>query len=300
MTHNLQFDFLADKEKNTLTIRRAFRAPRQLVWDCYTKSELLNQWFAPKPLTTKTKSMEFREGGHWHYAMVDPNGTEYWGLTEFLTIQPIDFYTSTDAFCNAEGEINEDLPRAKWLVTFTGEDQNTLVETLVTYTSLQDLETVINMGMEQGMAATLEKLDELLIKMTEQITVTATIDADAKKVWDYYTNPQHIVNWNFADPSWHCPNAVNDMTVGGTYRARMEAKDGSFGFDFEAVYTEIVAGEHFTYEFGGRKATVKVHPVDNQTEIIVAFDPETENPIELQRGGWQSILNNFKSYTESN
>ncbi len=163
MTGNLQFDFLADKEKNTLTIRRAFRAPRQLVWDCYTKSELLNQWFAPKPLTTKTKSMEFREGGHWHYAMVDPTGTEYWGLTDFLTIQPIDFYTSKDAFCNADGDINEDLPRATWLVTFSDKDENTLVETVVTYSSLQDLETIIQMGMEEGMKATLEKLDELLL-----------------------------------------------------------------------------------------------------------------------------------------
>ena len=78
MKHLLQFDFLADKEKNTLTIRREFMANRQLVWDCYTKSDLLDRWFAPKPFTTKTKSMEFREGGHWHYAMVEPDGKEYW------------------------------------------------------------------------------------------------------------------------------------------------------------------------------------------------------------------------------
>lgn len=75
--------------------------------------------------------------------------------------------------------------------------------------------------------------------MNNKITVTATINADAKKVWDFYTNPKHIVNWNFADPSWHCPTATNDMKVGGVYKARMEAKDGSFGFDFEVVYTEI-------------------------------------------------------------
>ncbi|MBB5437973.1 uncharacterized protein YndB with AHSA1/START domain [Pedobacter sp. AK017] len=162
MKHNLQFDFIAEKAKNTLTIRREFLADRQLVWDCYTKAELLNQWFAPKPLTTKTKSMDFREGGLWHYAMVEPNGTEYWGLTEYLKIKPIDFYTALDAFSNAEGEINEDLPRAEWLVNFMDKDDNALVETKVTYKSLADLETVIQMGMEQGMIATLEKLDELL------------------------------------------------------------------------------------------------------------------------------------------
>ncbi|ACU04820.1 SRPBCC family protein [Pedobacter heparinus] len=163
MKHNLQFDFIAEKAKNTLTIRREFLADRQLVWDCYTKAELLNQWFAPKPLTTKTKSMDFREGGLWHYAMVEPNGTEYWGLTEYLKIKPIDFYTALDAFSNAEGEINEDLPRAEWLVNFMDKDDNALVETIVTYKSLADLETVIQMGMEQGMIATLEKLDELLL-----------------------------------------------------------------------------------------------------------------------------------------
>ncbi|WCT12507.1 SRPBCC family protein [Mucilaginibacter jinjuensis] len=167
MKHNLQFDFVADKVKNTLTITREFLAGRQLVWDCYTKSDLLDQWFAPKPFTTKTKSMDFSEGGHWHYAMIEPNGTEYWGYTEYLKIQPIDYYTSTDAFSNAEGEINTDLPRAEWVVTFTDKGENALVETVVTYKSLSDLETVINMGMEQGMTATLEKLDELLLTLTK-------------------------------------------------------------------------------------------------------------------------------------
>jgi len=163
MTPNLQFDFVADKEKNTLTIRREFLASQQLVWDCYTKSEHLDQWFAPYPLTTKTKSMDFSEGGHWHYAMVEPNGTEYWGYTEYLKIKPIDYYTALDAFSNADGEINNNLPRAEWLVNFTKKGENALVETIVTYKSLSDLEMVIKMGMEQGMMATLEKLDKLLV-----------------------------------------------------------------------------------------------------------------------------------------
>lgn len=165
MNPNLQFDFIADKQNNTLTVRREFEAGRQLVWDCYTKSELLDQWFAPKPLTTKTKSMQFREGGHWHYAMVEPNGTEYWGYTEYVKIKPIDYYTSLDAFSNEAGDINKDLPRAEWLVKFSDKGDNAVVETVVTYKSLSDLETVINMGMEQGMMATLEKLDELLLKL---------------------------------------------------------------------------------------------------------------------------------------
>ncbi|WP_288375112.1 SRPBCC domain-containing protein, partial [uncultured Chryseobacterium sp.] len=83
--------------------------------------------------------------------------------------------------------------------------------------------------------------------MSHKITVSAAINADARKVWNYYTSPEHITQWNFADPSWQCPSASNDMRVGGKYAARMEAKDGSFGFDFEAVYDEIKDGENFKY-----------------------------------------------------
>ena len=122
----------------------------------------------------------------------------------------------------------------------------------------------------------------------EKITIKATVSVDKEKVWDYYTLPEHITKWNFADPSWHCPTATNDLEVGGRYVARMEAKDGSFGFDFDAVYNEISQGESFTYE------------LDGQTEVTIIFDPETENSIELQRNGWQAILDNFKKYTETN
>lgn len=169
MNSKLQFDFLADKGKNTLTLRREFAANRQLVWDCHTKSELLDRWFAPKPLSTRTKSMDFRAGGHWHYAMIDPeSGAEYWGYTEYTSINPIDGYTSLDAFSNEAGEININLPRATWVVTFSDKGEHTLVETVVTYASLNDLETVINMGMEQGMMSTLERLDDLLILLNEK------------------------------------------------------------------------------------------------------------------------------------
>lgn len=136
--------------------------------------------------------------------------------------------------------------------------------------------------------------------MTNKISVSANLKADIKKVWDYYTNPTHIIQWNFADPSWHCPKASNDMNVGGKYFARMEAKDGSFGFDFEAVYDEINMGKSFTYSFDNRTINVALKALGNQTEIIVEFDPENENPIDLQKNGWQAILNNFKKYTESN
>jgi len=134
-----------------------------------------------------------------------------------------------------------------------------------------------------------------------KITVEANVLAPKNKVWDYYTNPEHITQWNFADPSWHCPEAENDMRVGGKYRARMEAKDGSFGFDFEAIYTDLVIGDKFTYVMpDGRHVNVAFKEQGGSTHVTVTFDAETENSIEMQRGGWQAILDNFKHYTESN
>ena len=167
MTHNLRNDFLVDKETNTITIRREFKANRSMVWDCYTKYELLDQWFAPSPFTTETKSMDFKEGGHWHFAMVEPTGTKHWNWLDYLKITTKEKYTSIDAFCDEAGEINMDFPRANQQVSFFDKAENTLVETVVTYSSLTDLETVIQMGLEMGMKATLEKLDELLLKLNK-------------------------------------------------------------------------------------------------------------------------------------
>ena len=134
-----------------------------------------------------------------------------------------------------------------------------------------------------------------------KITIKTTIAADRQKVWDYYTKPEHITQWNFAADTWHCPSASNDMQVGGKYLARMEAKDGSFGFDFEAVYNEITDGESYIYTMpDNRVVKVLFHEDDNQTEATIIFDPENENPVELQQQGWQAILDNFKRYVENN
>jgi len=163
MKADLQFDFLVNKERNTITIKREFAAKRKLVWDCYTKSELLDRWFAPKPLTTKTKFMDFREGGHWHYAMVEPNGQEYWGRMDYQTIQPIDNYIALDGFCDDTGALNPAFPRSEWHVTFSDVLTRTLVETVVSYASPEALQQVIDMGLKDGLASTLERLDELLL-----------------------------------------------------------------------------------------------------------------------------------------
>jgi len=134
-----------------------------------------------------------------------------------------------------------------------------------------------------------------------EITIEATVNTDRKKVWDFYTKPEHITQWNFARDSWQCPKAENDLRVGGRYTARMEAKDGSFGFDFGGVYTEVIDQQKMTYVLGdGRKVSVDFKDLSTATKVITTFDAETQNPIEMQQQGWQAILNNFKKYVEGN
>ena len=133
------------------------------------------------------------------------------------------------------------------------------------------------------------------------ITVETTVNADVNKVWDSWTKPEHITKWNFAADDWQCPRAENDLRVGGKYAARMEAKDGSFGFDFEAIYDEVVDNEKLTYTMAdGRQATTTFEDLGGKTNVKTVFDAEEENSVELQKGGWQAILDNFKKYTESN
>jgi uncharacterized protein YndB with AHSA1/START domain len=133
-----------------------------------------------------------------------------------------------------------------------------------------------------------------------KITVEAVVAANPNKVWECWTEPKHITNWNFASDDWQCPTAFNDLKVGGKYAARMEAKDGSFGFEFEAVYDEVVPQKKITYTMGdGRKATTTFADLGGKTKVTTVFDAESQNSEEMQKGGWQAILNNFKKYTET-
>ncbi len=164
MKTDLMFEFLTDEDQKTITVKREFAAGRQLVWDCHTKSELLDQWFAPKGLTTETKYMDFRPGGFWHYAMVMP-GQAFWNRLDYQTINPIDGYTALDGFCDESGTVNAEMPRARWEVAFADSGERTLVTTVVQYSSANDVQKVIGMGMKDGMTSTLERLDELLESM---------------------------------------------------------------------------------------------------------------------------------------
>jgi uncharacterized protein YndB with AHSA1/START domain len=133
------------------------------------------------------------------------------------------------------------------------------------------------------------------------ITIETTVNAPVEKVWKYWTLPEHITKWNNASDDWHSPFAENDLQAGGKFLARMEAKDGSFGFDFWGVYDEIKTNELIAYTLGDdRKVKIIFTPAGNTTKIVETFEAENTNPVEMQKGGWQSILDNFKKYTETN
>jgi uncharacterized protein YndB with AHSA1/START domain len=134
---------------------------------------------------------------------------------------------------------------------------------------------------------------------SKAITVETTINAPVGKVWENWTRPEHITQWNSPSEDWHSPRAENDLRVGGKFTSRMEARDGSMGFDFEGVYDEVDENQNIAYTMSdGRKARVSFSADGNQTKVSETFDPEDQNPIEMQRGGWQAILDNFKKYVE--
>jgi uncharacterized protein YndB with AHSA1/START domain len=162
MRSNLQFDFSVDKENKRIVIKREFAADVPTVWDAYTKSDILDKWWAPKPWKARTKKMDFRDGGQWLYAMVGPNGEEHWSLANYKNIQPHQRYSAEDAFCDADGNINEVLPQSKWEVSFSKIGSNTLVEYQISFDDLSQLEDIIKMGFKEGITMAMDGLDELL------------------------------------------------------------------------------------------------------------------------------------------
>lgn len=136
----------------------------------------------------------------------------------------------------------------------------------------------------------------------QKITVSAKIKAPLSKVWEFWTKPEHIVKWNAASPDWHTPKAENDVREGGRFLMRMEARDGSQGFDFAGVYDEVAKEDFIAYTIGdGRKVEVSFEDYGpGESSVTETFETESENPVEMQRQGWQAILDNFKKYAEAN
>lgn len=143
--------------------------------------------------------------------------------------------------------------------------------------------------------------DEMKNKKEEktEIVIEASIKAPINKIWEFWTEPEHIINWNNASDDWHTPRAENDLRVGGKFTSHMAAKDGSAEFDFEGVYDEVIINELIRYTMtDGRKVTTEFIKGTGKHKVITTFEAENSNSVEMQKSGWQAILNNFKKYTE--
>jgi uncharacterized glyoxalase superfamily protein PhnB/uncharacterized protein YndB with AHSA1/START domain len=162
MKNNVLFNFIVNKENNTVNVEREFTANLDLVWDAWTKPEILDLWWAPKPYKNITKSMDFREGGMWLYYMESPQGETHWCKNDYLKIDPKKSYTGLDAFCDESGSVNKAMPRTQWTNSFKEQGDSTIVSIVATYEKLSDLEKIIEMGFKEGFTMALGNLDDYL------------------------------------------------------------------------------------------------------------------------------------------
>lgn len=164
MKTSLLSTFNVDKTNKQIRVEREFAAPVKTVWNAWTTPEILDQWWAPKPWKAETKSLDFRVGGRWIYAMVGPDGEKHWALVEYKSIHPEKNYKALDAFCDENGNVNKDFARMHWTNTFNANNGSTVVHIVIDFDRLEDLEKIIEMGFKEGFQAAHENLDELLSK----------------------------------------------------------------------------------------------------------------------------------------
>jgi uncharacterized protein YndB with AHSA1/START domain len=161
MKSNLFMNFSVDKENNSVKVKREFNASLSNVWSAWTEAEILDQWWAPAPWKSKTKSMEFKEGGRRLYAMVGPEGEEHWAIADFTSISPKTNFKYLDAFSDNEGNLNTEFPRSEWDVNFSEQENSTFVDITIKHDKLSDLEKIIEMGFKEGFTIAMEGLDEI-------------------------------------------------------------------------------------------------------------------------------------------
>jgi len=160
-TSALTMNFTVDRENSKIKVEREFAAPLSKVWAAWTESELLDQWWAPKPYKAVTKHMDFREGGHWLYAMTGPDDFKQWSRADYISIKPQKSFSGKDAFCDEKGNLNHDFPVSLWNVDFRQETDSTFVSIAINFERSGDLDKYIEMGFKEGLTAAMENLDKI-------------------------------------------------------------------------------------------------------------------------------------------
>lgn len=298
-------EFIVDKENNQINVEREFDAPLEMVWAAWTQSEILDQWWAPKPYVVKTKSMDFSVGGTWLYAMISPDGSEHWSRADYQAINDQHSFTALDGFCNEHGEINDNLPRQQWKNTFRQEGSSTIVSIVISFTKLEDLETIIKMGFKEGFTSGLENLDHYLQERTKPVIVQQTVNASAAEVWQAITDKEQMKQWYF-DLEEFKP------VVGFTFRFTGQGPKGETYIHLCEV-KEVIPMGRLTYSWsyegfeGISFVTFELASEGNQTRVTLTHKglhsfPE-DNPDFAKENfnqGWnQLIKKSLKEYLES-
>lgn len=252
------------------------------VFAALSDPERLARWWGPTGFSNRFSIFEFCDNGRWVFDMIGPDGTVYANESVFTRIIP-DREVALSHVCQPLFTLVIQLE-----ATATGTRLH-WTQTLDDPAQAEALRHIIEPANEQN----LDRLSAELDRQPARITVETMVRAPVARVWQAYTTPEDIVQWNAASEDWHTTRASVDLRVGGEFSSRMEAKDGSFGFDFAGIYTQVIPQQLLAYRFGDRTAEVAFIPAPKGTTVRVSFDAETTHSIEQQQGGWQAILDNF-------
>ncbi|MEO5775809.1 MAG: SRPBCC domain-containing protein [Flavobacterium sp.] len=279
-------------KKTTFSID--IKATKEKVWYSLWDDENYENWTSAFSEGCYAVS-DWNEGSKIYF--MGPNGG---GMNSKITIKkPFDVMSFIH---NGELKNFKELPITEETKAWSGSEERydlTEKDGITTVKTTMDVVEKFADYFNDAFPKALQKLKEIAESDTKSITVRNSTKESLEKVWDYFTKPEHIVNWCFASDDWHCPKAESDLKVGGTFSTTMASKDGAMSFDFDGTYTEVVPMKKYVYVIAdGRKVTVKFDVLDGTVIVTENFEPENANPHDMQRGGWQTILDNFKKYVE--
>jgi len=282
-----------------MTVKREYKieiyADARMVWYALWDDVHYRKWTSAFNEGSYAKTDDWKEGSTVHFLNPEGNGM-FSIITENKSFQKMTFTHKGEIKNFIEQPVNE--KSAEWvngIESYTLTEQNGMTNLLVEANLPEDFVEFTDQTFPVALRILKESAENFCI------IVQTTVNAPADVVWEKWNNPDNVIGWNFASDDWHCPKATNDLRIGGKFSYRMEAKDGSMGFDFEGEYRTIATNQLIEYVMADNRH-VKIHfeGEGSSTAITIAFGPETLNSYDLQRDGWQSILNNFKKYVEEN
>lgn len=284
----------ADNNLKKISFSTSIHASKNKVWDVLWNDATYRKWTSAFMEGSYAES-DWNEGSK--VLFLDGNGRGMYSIIERkVPAEFMSFRHIGEVKDGVEQPVDETKGWSGSTENYTLKEVNGITELFVEMDMVAEMTDYFNKTFPVALE-NVKKLSETRI----QVTVETTVGASAEKVWEYWNGAEHITKWCSATPEWHTPRATNDLRTGGSFSTRMEAKDGSMGFDFGGVYDEVKTNSLIAYTMDdGRKVMIVFSSDGHTTSITETFEAEDQNPVEMQRGGWQNILDNFKQYTENN